>query len=404
MKISITKTELYAMPNVAWNRFCDFMMDRAAEYTPIQRTAALCLRYYVEVYGDGHAHFFADMDNDPGELEQALTAIGAQEFAEKFMALADNQLHSGYDEVDAWFHENVHVLYGAIHEYWQNNIGAFYEIVDENYTMRQPKFVFSLGAFEAALFFVLMIVFSIVTPEDWLWICISFTALASLGLILMAYGKLWRISVTKDEISVQSPFRKKRTVSITEITSVEQRREGLILYVKGKKFTTIDRMASDFAMLCAQLWLAGKIVEEKADDLIIQQSTANVVTGLLCPFLGIGLFLRAYLRQDNPASVYELAFFAVVMLLSIYLLFHYLWWRVTISGDIIAVRKALRTEKEFRIADITKMDADKQNMIIFVQDKKAVKIPLACSGCAALAQRLENEGVPVYRNGKQMQG
>jgi len=47
MKICITRTELYGMPDVMWEKFHDFFIDdNYIMYTPEQKVAAICWRYY----------------------------------------------------------------------------------------------------------------------------------------------------------------------------------------------------------------------------------------------------------------------------------------------------------------------------------------------------------------------
>lgn len=402
MKISITKTELHAMPYIAWNSFKNFLLYGDMEFNSAQKTASLCLKYFFGMLDKGHADMFACGEINSDELTRALVTIDAHEFAENLPMNEADRSREDYEKSDKWYYENAQTLLDAIDKYRLNNLGEFYEIVDENYTIRPPKAIAWLGIFESVFFFALMIIFAVGNPEDIFLICLSFSAIASLGLLLVAYIRIWKVSVNADVLSVRLPFKREQAVRIDGISDIKMKREGIIIYAHGQRLVSIDRYFDGYSMLWAQLWLAEKVSEEVKTDFVIKQHKANIITGFLCPVFGIGAFVWTFTRGYNPANIYEKIFFTAVLIVTSYLPVHYLIWKVMVSKDGIAVRKAIREEKEYQFSDITKVKLDDQNMIVYAGDKKAVKIPLACEGCQELIQRLRLHDIPFFKNGKEV--
>ena len=176
MKIPITKTELYGMPDHAWNMFCGHIKDQNvehsaiqdnnAEHSVIQEVAALCFVYYSEIYDyrdwggadkpedgepetiedkgwyHGHREFFSyceENDIKIDDLTQALVTIDAPEFAENLIKAGESGQKDDYFDADEWFVDNEEALLNAIRKYWKGHLEEFYEIVDEDYALRPQK-------------------------------------------------------------------------------------------------------------------------------------------------------------------------------------------------------------------------------------------------------------------------
>ena len=414
MKIPITQTELIAMPNIAWRKFCDYLLDKDLEHTPIQRTAALCLRYYFEMQDSGHTGFFYSFeDTETDELAQALTTIGTPEFATNLIEAIENEPEDNFDKADRWFFENEYILFEAIKGYQQSHLDDLYEIVDENYTLRPPKDGFWAGAIIVAVVFIMGVIAASTNPnpiDRLLFIPAALIGIASTGLVLFVYAKRWNLSVKKDVITLCCIFQKKRIIHFKEISNTREHSNGIIIYAHGKRLIFVSKAIREYGMFMAQLNLAEKITDKQKVGFSIRLPKANIFNGFLWPIVCIWPLIWTFQRGYNPASIYEKAFFSAATLMSLWYLVHCLRWKVTVSGNSIKVRKALGSETEYRINDITKVSVDNQSlakastenqkMFIFVNDKKTLKIATACEGYHDLSRKLQSANVPFYRNGK----
>lgn len=392
------------MPNVAWRKFCDFSLDKEIEYTPTQKTAALCVRYYFGIQGDGYAGFFdyyGDIDND--ELVQALTAAGVPEFAENFIEAVENAPNEDYGSIDEWFYKNADTLLVAIEKLLQDNTGEFYEIVDEDYTLRPPKDGFWGGAIITAVVFIFGVIAASTNPnptDRLLFLHITITGFALTCLILFIYAERWKISIKRDVLTVRLLFRPKRVVRIDEISEAMKHNKGIIIYTRGKRLLRVSRGTRGFGMFFAQLDLAGKITEKQKAKFAVRLSTERIITGIIFFSAGIWALIWTFQRDYNPANLYEKTFFSAAAFALFLYLAHCLLWRVKATEDHLAIRKAFGRGAEYQISDISQVNINKQKMAIMADGRIVAKIAPACKGYNDLIRKLQSANVPFYRNGK----
>lgn len=403
MRIPITQTELIAMPNIAWRKFYDFLLDRDIEYTPVQKTAALCLRYYFGIQGSGHTGFFDHYyDISKDELAQALVTFNTPQFAENYLEAAESGLEDDYKKTDAWFFENANILLNAIEEFWRNNTDEFYEIVDENYTIRPPKDGFWAGAIIVAVVFAFGVIAAMTNPnpEDrLLFIPITIIGLMFAGLVLAMYAKRWSITVKKDLLTFHFLFQKRRAIRTDDTFEARKYSKGVIIYAHGRKLIKVSREAREFGMFWAQLSLAEKIVDEQKVNFSIRLPKTTIINSFIWPLISVGALIWTFQRDYNPASIYEKLFFSAAMLASLLYLARCLLWRVIITENTIAVKKAFSYGSEYQIPDITQVNIEKKRTVVLVNDRIALKITDACSGYHDLVSRLQSANIPFYRNG-----
>ena len=411
MRICITQTEL-RQPEDIWLYFHDFAMKRDFEYSPVQIAAVLCFRYgQIMLESESHAGYFDYCKececNDEDELKQALADIGAEEFAENFIAAVENGAQENYDITDRWFFENSAHLFEAIEKYWQSHFDDFFEIVDENYTMLPAGKTFGAGIICTVFFFAFMVISGFaafldnsLNPLVALFLFFAFSPFIALGLFVVFYAKLWSVSVEKDKITARLPFRKPRTARFDEISNIRQIQQGFIIYVNDKKFVVIRHDVSGFSMFLAQLYVNGKSPEQQKIFAVRKKKALTIFVGVFCALFCSCAFLAFFPWQDSFSNTPERVLFFVAALWSVLYLAHCLQWRITVSKDSISIRDLFRREKEYLISEISKVSLDDDKMSIFIHDKKAAKIPIISEGYHVFATRLRDKNIPFYRNGK----
>lgn len=251
------------MPEVVRTKFCYFIYDNKeneAHYTPMQKTAALCVWYYCDVCGSGHAGYFDNWKNvDKDTLAKALRTIGALEFADNLIEAVEYGQKDKYSKADTWFGENLETLFIAIEKYLLNNASAFYEIVDEDYTMRHSGSMFWIGFVGTVIFLPLTVFFVATGTNDTLSLIVGSLAANVLGVFFVMCKKIRKITVKKDVFTVYAPFCRAREYQLNEISKVCQTQQGLVVYIDDRKAFEVDSKISNYKMFYAQLREDGKV-------------------------------------------------------------------------------------------------------------------------------------------------
>ncbi|MCL1830386.1 MAG: hypothetical protein FWG21_03045, partial [Oscillospiraceae bacterium] len=218
MKIPITQTEILAIPGSENRAFYNFVTDDSIRFTPIQKTAALCVRVYFSMINVGRTFKIINEDFDNvEELIEAVHLIGLSDLAE---SLSDPSLvELSEDE----YENNLETIYTAIEEYRQDHFDDFFEIVEENYTLRPPKD----GVWVALFIVVVVLIFGIIAaltnpnPDDRrLFLLIINAELVFTGLVLLIYALRWKIVVVGSNISFNFLFRKNIKLTFSDISAL----------------------------------------------------------------------------------------------------------------------------------------------------------------------------------------
>ena len=456
MKIPITRTELYGTPDFAWNNFCRVIKDRNDEYSPVQETASLCYTYYTEIYDyrdwggtdlleekgieaieerewyHGHLDFFDYCEAngiDTNELMQALETIGAPEFSKNLLNAVESQregnnLDASLDaradvcpdacldaradvcpdaclDADVWFVEHEEALLDAIRDYWRSNLEEFYEIIDEDYTMRPPKDGFWVAVFIAGFVCIMMIIASLTNPDPGdrqMFLVISICSLISTGLVLFLYAKRWKMTIKKDEMTIRFLFLIKKRISFDEISDMRWSKRGVIIHAHGKRLLFIRNDVKGYETFCTQLSLDRKQVNEPA-KFTIKRSIPKKIEGVMWPLACITFLAWSLSRQVNPAGIIEIGILSAPIPVALFYMIHIMRWRITVFESRIRIRAALSAEKEYHIADITKVELKKKRAHFFTADGKSFSMEYS-EGYSELTQKLQNEGIPFYKDGE----
>ena len=428
MKIPITRTELYGTPDFAWNVFCRAIKDRNDDYNPVQETSFLCYTYYSEIYDyrdwggtdlleekeieeieerewyHGHLDFFEYCETngiETNELVQALETIGAPEFAENLLNAIDSRQEDNCLDADVWFVEHEEALLAAIREYWRSNLEEYYEIIDEDYTMRPPKDGFWVATFIAGFVCIMMIIASLTNPnpDDRLhFLVISICSLLSTGMILFLYAKRWKMTIKKDEITIRIMFLIKKRINFAEISDMRWRNRGVIIHAHGKRLLFIRNDVKGYSTFCTQLSLDREQVDEPA-KFTIRRSNPKKIEGVMWPLACIVFLAWSLSREVNPAGIIEISILSAPIPVAFIYMIHCMRWKITVFESGIKVRTWLSAEKEYQIADIAKVELKKKRAHFFTADGKSFNMEYG-EGYSELALRLQNDGIPFYKDGE----
>lgn len=120
-----------------------------------------------------------------------------------------------------------------------------------NYIVQLPK---GMKVIYSLLFIagILLTIFFLVVKTKWgggvtdghIWFALI---LAGIGIIVMAAGGRWKVSVKKDQMTVVSLGRTTRRFQISDIEKVEEGEDGeIMIYKNGKKIVTVERVSENY--------------------------------------------------------------------------------------------------------------------------------------------------------------
>ena len=352
----------------------------------------------------GHLDFFdyCEINSiDTDELVQALETIGAPDFAKNLQSAIESTQEENCLDADVWFVEHDAALLEKIREYWRGNLEEYYEIIDEDYTLRPPKDGFWVAIFIAWFVCIMMIVASLTNPDpdDSLrFLILSICSLISTVIILFLYAKRWKMTIKKDDITIRFLFLIRKRFNFNEISDMRWLKRGVILNVHGKRMLFVRQDVKGYSTFCSQLSLDRKKVD-KPVIMTIRRSNPKKIEGIMWPLICIGFLAWSLSRQVNPAGAIEISVLSVPILAALIYMTHNLRWKITVYESSIKIRTALSAEKEYRIADIIKVNLKKKRAFFFTADGKSFNMEYS-EGYNELTQRLQDEGIPFYRDGE----
>lgn len=275
-----------------------------------------------------------------------------------------------------------------------------------NYELHQPKFIFWIGVVDAALFFIPVVIIPATGNETFTpLVAGGFIVFSLLGTFLAVYTLQWRITVQDNRLIVRMPFEAIREMSIEDITTVKQKYNGIIAYINTKRVFTVDNVVVGFELICAQLYEAGKMESvQKKESFCVKQHWGNLAISILGLFFFGGCLIWTIIWPNDSVDFFVYICFSGFTLLDLYMLIQTLQWKLTVAGDIITYKNILGNEEIFSVKAISRVNVKRENIVICVDEKKAIKVAVGCGNFLILVERLRSENIPFFSKGKPFEG
>lgn len=404
MKMQITKTEILAMPETVWRKFCDFILRDDIVFTSIQKTASLCAVYFLGIQGDGHSGYFRYHEEvQHKDLVEALDAMGLNDFSRNYLRAVEDNLNDNFDEEDIWFYNNSDLLRDALDEYLYKYIDEFFEIVDENYQLRPPKD----GVWVAAIITAVTLICGIIAagtnpnPADRKVFLIYTTGCFLLiGLLLAVYAIRWKVSVLRDTVTFRYLVRRKKILKFEEISRVVLSDKSIVIYSDGKRVQRVSKSTKEMGMFYAQLAIAEKIEDKQEVGFKVRNSNTKFINNIGWLAICIGMLIWVFTRSPNPASIYEKLFFILLLAVSLIISAGPLLFKVISLENSIYIKRAFRQKMMHLLTDFTSVHIAKQKMHIETEKGVVAKVAEDSVGYRDLFTKLQSTNIPFYINGK----
>lgn len=270
---------------------------------------------------------------------------------------------------------------------------------EEEYILRQPRFVLWLGIFSVGLFFSCF-VFAFV--KEGTWVGSLFLIFVILGFFLILYSIRWKIIVVGTIVQIFSIFGAPKEIDLREIDRVEQQHNGIIAYIGAEKVFTLELHVFGYELLYDKLHELGKMDSTQMKNLFtVRYGKVNLVVGISCSiFFGGALFWVIFWPNDTVTTMVYVCF-AAFFILGIYLIISAIRWKIQVSENELSYCKPLGRRKLIQIKQITRVNV-LQNGIVIVADKPLIKVESICKGYETLIERFQTEGIPFYQKGKNL--
>jgi len=254
-----------------------------------------------------------------------------------------------------------------------------------------------------------MIIFSNETTS---WVNIVVMGMVGLISLCLWVGFIkWRLVVTKEVITLTTWLKGTQSFKVEHIKTVKQTTDGLIIYFEDGVRIDVSNV-NHLDQLSRFLQEEGKfdyLQQEKFNQvqrtrLDEQEYKFEMKYNKFLPifyfFCAIGLMSIFIFSQNNPTV-------GILVPASIFLVYaacHHLYWKATVDVCNITVKNIFRKTRIYAIKEITsvniKTNGDAFRILLYKDNKCIVKISSFVSRTDWLLERLTNEKVTFYRNGK----
>jgi len=248
-------------------------------------------------------------------------------------------------------------------------------------------------------------------PSSWGTI-ISMGVVGLISLCLFIEFIKWRLVVTNEVMTLTTWLKGAQTFKIEDIKTVKQNPNGLIIYFEDGVRIDITSV-NHLGQLTRLLSEAGKFdylqqqeklnqvrrlkLDEQAYKFEMKYSKVLMIFYFLCAVGSMTIFI---LSRDNPTA-------DILVLVSIcfaYGAFHHLYWKATVDAHDITIKNIFRKTRIYAIKEITsvnvKTNGNAFHILLYINNKRIAKISSSVGHTDWLLERLTNERIAIYHNGK----
>lgn len=260
-------------------------------------------------------------------------------------------------------------------------------VSEGGYILQQSKIIFWI-MIVGTVFFYLFSIMEISMADNNSDFCtgLLFVGFAFLTGYLAVYCLLWKIVVEGDMLTIYQPFHPVRKIKIYEISEVKLRWGEYVAYIDGEKIFRFDYSTTHgIELLHERLQELGKIKNNsilQKDDCLLKSKKENftVRTGkgdMFASFFLLSIlgFCLIYSWIDGSVEIfYEIIYVVAFIFLTGFIIYS-MTWKVSVSFDAIYVKTVFLKEKKYYLNEITRVRWRKDNIVIYVKDRKIVKVP-----------------------------
>ncbi|MCL1830472.1 MAG: hypothetical protein FWG21_03480, partial [Oscillospiraceae bacterium] len=178
--------------------------------------------------------------------------------------------------------------------------------------------------------------------------------------------------------------------------------KGSIISKNKTKILFIRRTTKNCGMFMLQLKVAGMIINKQKTGFMIRLPKNTVINGFMWFFISIGTLLWAFLRDYNPAGVYEVLVLLSLLLVSIYYLIRCIRWLLRVNDTGLVMTEAFKKQMTCLYDDISLVTLKNTSLRIHRKGKKPLKISTLSEGYSDLVEKLQGLLLPFYINGKRL--
>lgn len=275
---------------------------------------------------------------------------------------------------------------------------------EHGYVMCQPVELFVICVLATIGDFIFVVMGIVIIDRDTIYGLLIFVVGLFVGSGLSIYALLWRCVVGEDFMTFYTPFLPVKTIKFYEITKVTYRENRTNGYGGGKKVLTGYRNKKKifqfydniigFDLLYEQLCLLGKIESgQLKEEFSLRETKGNILRVVFGVVMFGGVFLAFCICNDDEIQPFYYIAFAGITLFYLIDLICILLWRVTVDYNTIHIRNSFGRTITFAIRDITKVQEQQNHIVLYVGDKKIVKISKDYENYLLLQERLMYEGI-----------
>lgn len=211
----------------------------------------------------------------------------------------------------------------------------------------------------------------------------------------------WRLEIKPEGLAEYALGHCWKAVAFSEVSRAVYTKEGnvrrLVGYAGREKIFNYTDMFGGFDFLRDYLEYLRKMEHsELRENITVRINNGDIVRNVISVIMFVGLLVIVFVWEPDgvePPLLCLLIFFAVIAL---YNFIGDALWRVQLTYDTVYVRNQWGREKAYALRDISGVLEKKECSIIYVGEKKVVKVFVDYANYQLLLERLQYLGVSFY--------
>lgn len=289
------------------------------------------------------------------------------------------------------------------------------------HVMTLPRFFFWIGILCIPFDLFIMVPTVVFLDGGLLLAYLVFYLHMLLGEYLCIMAFLWRCVIAEDSLTFYLPLFPPKEIPFHEITSVKytenrnlgggskKRLEG---YRQKKKLFTVEESTLGFDVLYTVFLERGKLSpiplngysKESLDcvpvleDFSITENRENVIRSISTfLFSAVLCALSVWTWTRNELEWIYVLISILFLAVSLCDMIDTLLWKLTVGFRTISVRNSFGKTKTYDIRQITEIQETRNHLVLYVGEKKVVKIFKDHKNVPQLAERFYREGIEIRR-------
>ena len=221
----------------------------------------------------------------------------------------------------------------------------------------------------------------------------------------------WKMTIKNREITLTRLLRQPKIFKIKDIISAEDQRTTLLLRFDDKKKIAIPAVLG-IELLKELLQEAGKLGNQQNSLVMSAGATKqnnqfelrSLKTQGIVYLIGAAIAIALLVQMHSTDDMFILIPLILAPFIFVGLSLRPFRWQANIDGKTMTIKNTLGKINTYKFSEITRIDINSSRkhyyLILTIGQKEIARIHSSVRNTNLLLERLQNEKIPMYQNGK----